>query len=516
MFVYDLVSQKGVNFMPERMMNHEIIESVGIEMEFSNLDRKSNKLQQSLHNKDLRNYKLVHDASCESMREFFADTDLPIEFVEENGLKTLAPIVRRAVIGGEVVSPIRHSGHEDWIKEIYDLVEILQTFGEDESSERDSFHVHVNVSQSIPLFAVQNLLRITFILEAILFRLGGMGRINRGVTNNYCFCRPFLGKGPPVIQQKWGNGKVSNIPICDPMKMLNAESKEKFFEYFGDSLYFAQHNVRYVTQRYMCVNFFPILTQGSFEFRTANKTLNPEYIIAWTNLCKAIVDKSFTCKDIESYEKVYRPLHENREIPIDEFINALSYYPKLDEDTIDVLTDIWRKSPTPMFDNEWRYTHLKEPTRYNNPKNAPKSLGDEEILDATFIDIHQLQQDNEEINRELRLGEGLGFFPGGMPRIREERPRRRQPEIRIGEDATSDLHEIAIHRMQTDYICRWDAELFDISLVKNNEGLVTIIVYNRDIEEEEVRVLPNLNWFSLRRIIDDLFDGNHLEDCRYE
>jgi len=514
MFVQDLVSKKGVNFMPERMMNHEIIESVGIEIEFSNLDRRSKKLQQNLINKNLRNYRLVHDASCESMREFFADTDLPIEFTGKDDLETLAPIVRKAVIGGEVVSPIRHSGHKDWIKEIYDLVEVLQQCGEDENSERDSFHVHVNVSQSIPLFAVQNLLKITLILEAILFRLGGMGRINRGVSNNYCFCRPFLGNGPPVIAQKWGNGKISNIPICDPEKMLNAESKEDFFNYFGDSLYYAQHNVRYVTQRYMCVNFFPILTQGSFEFRTANKTLNPEYIIAWTNFCKAIVDKSFTCKDDESYEKLYRPLYENREISVKELIEALSYYPKLDEDTVDVLADIWEKSPTPMFDNLWRFTHLKEPTRYNDSKRAPKSLGDVEILDAEFVDIHQIQE-NDANNLDIRLGEGLGGFLGGPPRLVAEGPRMR-PEIRISENNTSNLNEIATHRMQLGYICRWDAELFDISLIRETPDSVKIVVYNRDIEEEEVRILHELQWFNLQLIIDDLFDGNPLSDCRFQ
>ena len=214
---------------------------------------------------------------------------------------------------------MRHSGDKEWIKEIYNVVDVLEQYGEDESSERDAFHVHVNVSQSIPLFAVQNLLKSTLILEAILFRLGGMGRGNRGEINNYCFSRPFLGNGPPVIQQKWKNGVISNIPICDTMKMLNAETKEDFFNYFGDSLNWARNHTRYVTQRYMCVNFYPILLQGSFEFRTANKTLNPEYIIAWTNFCKAIVDKSFTSRDEESYEKIYRPLYENREIPIDEF-----------------------------------------------------------------------------------------------------------------------------------------------------------------------------------------------------
>jgi hypothetical protein len=506
--------------MPERMMDHEIIESVGIEMEFSNLDRKSNKLQHTLHEKNLRNYRLVHDASCESMREFFADTDLPIEFAEEDALKTLAPIVRRAIIGGEIVSPIRHSGRKDWIKEIYNLVEVLQQFGEDESSERDAFHVHVNVSQSIPLYAMQNLLRITMNLEAILFRLGGMGRINRGVSNNYAFCRPFLGNGPPVISQQWRNGRISNIPICKPEEMMLSESKEEFFNRFGDSLHHARNGARYVTQRYMCVNFFPILTQGSFEFRTANKTLNPDYIIAWTNLCKAIVDKSFTSRDIESYDKVIRPLHENKEIPVEELLEALSYYDKLDEDTIAVLLDIWEKSPTPMFDNAWRFTHLREPTRFRDTKFAPKSLGEEPIEKATFIDIHHIQE-NDRNNPEIPLGGGLGpALRVGGRQFRAQRAaeriirERRPPEIMVGQDTSAFLNEIPVHRMDVGYICNWDTDIFDINFERLPDNTIIFTVWDREEDMENTRIVADVAWFSLEQMIHDLHDGVPLGQVR--
>lgn len=508
--------------MPERMMNHEIIESVGIEIEFSNLDRNSNKLQHTLHQKNLMDYKLVHDASCESYKEFFADTDIPIEFEDNNknkSLEILAPIIRRAVIGGEIVSPIRHSGKVDWINEINKLVQILEDYGEDESSERDSFHVHVNVSQSIPLYALINLLHSTLSLEAILFRLGGMGRKQRGETNNYCFCRPFLGNGPPVVQQQWRNNKVSNIPICDPEVMLQAQSKEEFFNYFGDSLNWAQRGTRYVTQRYMCVNFYPILMQGSFEFRTANKTLNPDYIIAWTNLCKAIVDKSFLSRELKDFEDIRRPLAENRDISTNELLQALSYYPKLDEDTIDVLVNIWEKSPTPQFDNLWRYTHLREPTRFMNSDYAPKSLGDTPIENANFVDIHHLEIQGR--NEPVRLGEGLGprflLQRNQRARVRDERDIPFENNaVQIREDGTlCDMREIPLDLLELDYtvnVIRYD---YEITFRKTDDHTVQFWAWDNEIDDEVSRVITDINWFNLALMFEDLNMGERLEHVRY-
>jgi hypothetical protein len=493
--------------MGEIMSEHEIVESVGIEMEFSNFDRESRRLRGIMQDGELFNYKLKHDASCESFQEFFADTDLPISFENKKDLEILASIVKITKIGGEIVSPIRHSGSKTWIKEIYKLIDIMKTFGEDETSTRDSFHVHVNVTQSIPLVAIQNLLRITLSLEAILFRLGGMGRMNRGQENNYCFCRPFLGNGPPVIKQRWGNNKVSTIPICLADELLQAETKEEFFNRYGDSIYYAQRSVNYVTQRYMCVNFYPILTQGSFEFRTANKTLNPDYIIAWTNLCKAIVDKAFICRDEELYDNVQRPLYENREISRDEFLSALDYYPKLDEDSKLVLTDIWEKSPTPIFDNNWRFSHLREPTTFVQKDYAPKSLGaDVNVEQATFVDIHHLER-LERRGHEF----GHGLLRGNphfdaAPRVDDRREENNGLNIGPGLRAENN-NKIHVDDMYIDWNCIYDQiERFHLCFRREDEGhLVSLKIHDAEMADP-VEISFNADWFSVNYIIEQLYD----------
>lgn len=379
-------------------LDREIIESVGIEMEFSCFDRNTEKFKRSARNL-LPGYKIIHDASCETPMETLVN--IPIEIKNKKDYQLLKPMIRKTVIGGEIVSPVLHSGGEEWVESIHRLCALLKDNGETEESRRDSFHVHINVSQSIPIWALKNLLRIEGTLEAILYRLGGMGRLNRGEENNYNYCRPFLGHGPPVVNLYNDNEDV--VPICVYDDMMESKTKEDFFRRFGDSIFQAERGTRYVTQRYMAINFYPILTQGSFEIRVANKTLNPEYIIAWTNLCKAIVQKAFTETDEASYENIKRPLYENREISEREFLTAMSYFGKLDPTSIEVLLNIWNNSPTPTFDNIWRWSHLRNPTTFTidkyNKLYLPKPLTrKDKIMPAEFTDIHILQEHGNRIN----------------------------------------------------------------------------------------------------------------------
>jgi hypothetical protein len=486
----------------------ELIDSVGIEIEFSKINRNSKKLKNDFNINNLDDYRLVHDASCETPAKFFADTDFPIKFSEVDDLLTLAPIVKKTVIGGEIVSPIRNSGSEKWIHEIHKLVTILDEFGEDESSERDSFHVHVNVSQSIPLHALKNLLKITLSLEAILYRLGGMGRLNRGQQNQYTFCRPFLGNGPPVVVYNMSNGITENIPCLDTQSLLNVQTKTDFFKSYGDSVFYAERNTRYVTQRYMCVNFYPILTQGSFEFRTANKTLNPEYIIAWTNLCKSLVRKAFFTLDPESLDKTTRPLYENRIISDEEFIDSLKYYDDLDEDTVDVLHDIWINSPTPMFDNIWRYSHLREPTRFHNKSCMPDKLDkDIEVLSAEFVDIHQLE--NQENN--IRFGHGVErrFNPDLMDRFHEAN----FPIIEIDHGETWRLHEpISVLAMGMDFAIEFNYNGIQMRFEKVEEEVVYCYIWYPD-NEYEAETHFHCREFDPIYITEQILDECTLEDC---
>lgn len=373
----------------------QIIESVGIEMEISDIDRNNRALVRDF-NSTLPQYKRAHDASCETPAYFIDGLPMPINFGDKDDKILLKDILYRTILGGEIISPICDTSAPDWVTDVRNLCEILVRHGETENSVRDSFHVHVNLTRQVPLFVLKNLLKLEASFEAIIFRLSGMGRENRGQENHYCFCRPFLGNGPPVIQMK------GLYPITSYEELMNTDTVTEFFDKFGSSNYHAARNNRYVTQRYMCVNFYPILTQGSFEFRTANKTLVPEYIIAWTNFCKAFVEKAFSPRGSESFEKIHRPLYENREISSEEFIDAISTLSSLDEDSISILLEIWEKSPTPYFDNVWRFSHLRNPTKFAIVDHATNPLPKNTLVeDAVFLDIHHFEEDFDEVDEEI-------------------------------------------------------------------------------------------------------------------
>lgn len=502
----------------KNLMDAEIIDSVGIEIEFSCFDRQNHAILKTTQ-KQLPQYKLVHDASCETPATYLHGTSLPIELQGENDEKLLSPLLRHTIIGGEIISPIRHSNSPEWVKEVYKLCDLLWEFGETEESKRDSLHIHVNVSQSIPLYALKNLLKLTASLEAIMFRLAGMGRENRGEENNYCFCRPYLGNGPPVLRMKIANKagdgyEMINVPIVNFDDLMNSETKRDFFDRFGDSINHAEHRRRYVTQRYMVVNFYPVLTQGSFEFRPANKTLNPEYIIAWTNFCKAFVEKAFTTKDTESLENIQRPLYENRDISYEEFLHALSYLPINDEDTMYVLSEIWTKSPTPKFDNVWRFTHLRDPTYYRRgaryiPEPLRKNI---KIEDAVFLDIHHF----EHVPRREREGRGIRLERNAIRNvgINNEPPMPDVNVVRVNQnDYRALAFEVPMDQISPDFEGIYGEDGIDITFIRIAADRVRLIIFDNDNEaQQEYLVSDNYaNFLDLPWIIRQYLNGIALE-----
>lgn len=384
------------------MQNNEIIESIGIELEFSNVNRDSREFAQEFNEK-LPTYRRIHDASCETPITTFAG--IPIEVGSEKDAQIIYPYCVNTIVGGEIVSPILNSNEPKWVTEVREMCDLLIAHGESEESSRDSFHVHVNVSTEVPLFALKNLLRLTGAYEAILFRLGGMGRMNRGEENSYCYQRPFLGNGPPIISYYNPSlERSNNYPILSYEDLLGSKTKSEFFQRYGGADYYSAHGVRYVTMRYMVVNFYPVLSQGSFEFRTANKTLNSNYIIAWSNFCKAFVDLAFSDRNLYKELEVTRPLFENREISDNEFYDSMSMFKILDRETIEVLGEIWAYSPTPHFDNIPRYSHLPEPTGFTGSKYIPNHLKNSvNVEQIDFVDIHRLNRQRRNHN-DIRIG----------------------------------------------------------------------------------------------------------------
>lgn len=419
------------------MNNNEIIQSVGLELEFSNINRNSTKFKSALA-KEVPGFDIKHDASCETPTIHFAGQQ--VEFADEKIKQEMAPYLMNVVIGGELASPVINSSSPNWIKSIEKLCALLVSFGETENSVRDSFHVHVNVSSEIPLFVLKNLLRLTAGYESIMFRLGGLGRVNRGEENHFCYQRPYLGNGPPVVYR---NNKY--VPILNYEDLMNSETREEFFGRYGDAEYFGDRRTRYVTSRYMVTNFYSILTLGSFEFRTANKTLNSRYIVAWTNFCKAFVQKAWIGPSLLDEIDFINPLYKNEDIPIDRFVTYLNFLNYLDDETVETLVEIWETSPTPFFDNIWRLTHLREPTFYQHSEYMPKILPESTtVKKAEFVDIHGLEnQERPEVGaRIFRLGIQR---PAGIAGVRREIDRYGDPLIVINNTLATQNEQIGAH-----------------------------------------------------------------------
>ena len=458
----------------------EIISSIGIEMEFMLVDRSGRRFSQEF-NSLLPRFKAEHDASCETRQSSLGN--IPVEFKSKNAQAKFQNLMHRSVFGGEIVSPILQSNSPDWMKDIINMCDVLSRNGEIPSYDdnRGSFHVHVNLSKDVPYYVLINLLRTIGSLEAILFRLGGMGKLNRGHTNEYIYQRPFLGKGPPVVNQQT-NSVTRNVPCLNYDDLLESKTKTEFLYRYGNIL---KTQGKYVTPRYMCVNFHSILRFGSIEFRTANKTLNPSYIISWTNLCKAIVEESFKNRDF-NVDGNLRPLYENRVIDNDELNHVLNFFPTLDNDTKDILNEIWYLSETPLFNNSWVYSHLENPTKFVCMREfgnyIPKKVSDDESITVVVPETVHNIGNNE---RENRAAPVFGNINDMLFEARIAPPRQRV--IIEYEDLLEEIRAV-MFEPNVDYIIRTDLPYW-LKIVR-----VTIDRAAMDFLDEDDEVVDSLNF----------------------
>jgi hypothetical protein len=340
--------------MEENFMEYDFKEvlDIGLEIEFSNIKRETPSFQDSLH-RYLSNFKHVHDASTETPEITLGN--IPLQFEVNGKTNKLLSIVKNRsfeVLGGELNSPVL-SGLE-FREHIYKLIDFLIVMGESfsttEQDTRGSIHVHVNVSKDIKHKHLLRLLEVGLATEAIFFRLGGMGRVNRGVKNDFIYQRPLT--MPPCI-------KCDNryYPIFDYKDLLESKNKTDFYNKYGDTVYQIHNGNHYATQRYMGLNFYSIPFRGSIEFRYANKVLIPEWIISWIILCQSFVNFALTKTKDETFENEYRKLEDNRNIPENEFLFILDKLGVPDNYKITLL-DIWNESPTPEFNGKHIITHL--------------------------------------------------------------------------------------------------------------------------------------------------------------
>jgi hypothetical protein len=334
----------------------------GLEYEISYIDRNNagfNKKLKELQMKFNVFFNCEHDGSCESP-DVLAGSNKHVRTSSKNLVPTLTNQFGISTVGGELVSQIISPNDcKEWYDAIYKLTEILQSYGESEDSLRDSLHVHVNLGNSFGVNELVNLVKMCLSVESLLFHLGGLGKINRGFDNDFIFQRPLY--YPPVVRSN-----SSYFLAYEMSKVLNATSKKEFFEAFGNCDYHLRNSNKYITPRYTCVNFTSLYRFQSLEFRTANKSLNPSYVIAWVEFCRAIVYEAIyggLSKEIFQKERLFS---DNYETTIEEFSQILDNFTLLKPSIKNVLYDIFEGTPVPTFENMFVKCHLGKTTYYTH------------------------------------------------------------------------------------------------------------------------------------------------------
>ncbi len=251
---------------------------LGIEFEFQGLTQREMATLLSKTGLD-GIFNIHHDASIDQSRHVLSSLPyLSFGNIDPNS----SQYFNSATCGAEVVSQvIDTSDNTRWKKDVALLLNILRGLGES-PSPLTSIHFHVN-GKGLPIHAVQNILRLWMQTEAPFFRLGiGESDIHRGeIRRDQQFCRPY--RHPHVVKSGDTNRFSYSVD-----KMLQASNLREFFIAYGN-VNIDRDSHKYHPARYSAVNFFPLNSIGSVEFRVCNMTTNPNYIFAWAEAFQQLV-----------------------------------------------------------------------------------------------------------------------------------------------------------------------------------------------------------------------------------
>jgi len=330
---------------------------------------------------EINGWSNTHDASIET----------PMGFI--NNIKFLGNFnnfyYSSGVIGTEFVSRIIDTNSESYFKEINNFLLLLYKRGEPNNGIRSGLHFHISFSGPSHR-TLKNLMRLAGHYESLFFQLGGMGRINRGVFNDFTYARPITLNGPPAVKS---NKSWVNIFNLEDLIEPNKAPIENFWSKYGDL--FNTGGDRYHPIRYCWINLYPLFpgsrqTRGTVEFRIFNKTFNPYFLVSAVEVCKTILRASVvfnysTIKNFKTnsiYEEFdnYYLLDELKEIGLEE-----SYY--------DVCKDILDSSDKFILKPDIFSSHLYAAGRslpnFFTGEYRPPVLS-KSPLEPHYVDIHTL------------------------------------------------------------------------------------------------------------------------------
>jgi hypothetical protein len=189
-------------------------------------------------------------------------------------------------------------------------------------------------------------------LEQVFFYLGGMGYTNRGIYNDFAYCRPITKTGPIVTATSNGQGQCF---VLDDL--YNSKSVREFFYKYGGMTVGNPPGSKYVPIRYHWITLYPLLTYGTVEYRIFNKTMNPNYLYTIVKFCQLVSNEMLSGTKELPENSIFSPHDKGSVIrTLTSFINKFEL--DLNECEIKTLISIIERTPDIKLKQEYIYTHL--------------------------------------------------------------------------------------------------------------------------------------------------------------
>lgn len=336
----------------------------------------------------LSEFRVTHDASIESDEPFL--TIRNIKSGDNSYFYGDIPEKIRNLFGSgflrlgvEYYSNILNPNALDLEKLLKDNMELLYLAGE-QVGIRSGIHFHVSLSTP-QTYVLRNLTKIFLRYEDLIFKLSGLGKVNRGVFNSSAYSRP-LSQGIYVPS----NGGY--YPIINYDDLFATKTAKDFFNVWGDSN--TQSGTRYFPARYLVLNLAPILFRGAVEYRPCNTTLNYKWIYGMLEFFRNIT-KLAASERSEKISNIIMPVENKR--PLSDLYTdlvELLYFCQLDDKISYIIEDIFSKTPTMQLPRENLRSHLEIRSRVNSHwQNCTYKPNPLTVLDSTpkvpkIDDIH--------------------------------------------------------------------------------------------------------------------------------
>jgi hypothetical protein len=351
------------NIKEVKMSTLPIIDTVGIEVEFGTVP-----MELVSANKP-RGWQVVRDGSC--TREVTLLDNIPVILDDRD--EDLLNMVRRSYLGGELVSnPYNLEIEKE--KFVNDSMRMLNFLAENGEKILDSTSIHVHVHLGTPPVRVlKNLTRLWCALEAPIYRMSVADqKVHRGtIHQDYMYCRPITGLGPQIVRDTDGYFRR----CFDLEKILKyAKTFDEFMAAWGRADY--TPNNKWWPFRYYGFNPGSCATsRRTVEFRTLNQTLRPNYLLAFVELCQAMVKSAYLgVPDLTPF-----PLGEEKVWEFDDIFEVVNP-PLISDHSWTVLEEMFSRNTWQPGCN-WQMNHLNKSIPLNELSSdlRPDRLSEEEV-----------------------------------------------------------------------------------------------------------------------------------------